>query len=119
MNFVNAEAKATGSGVEVHAGGKLIARLPGAPPGIAGKVVAAMRPERISLANGEPGGVPAVADLVEPTGLGTVVHLSLAGQPIKLFTTERPNLAVNQPVHLKVMSSDVRLFSPTDGKRLH
>jgi hypothetical protein len=47
------------------------------------------------------------------------VHLSLAGQSIKLFTTERPILAVNERVQLRISASDVRLFSSIDGRRLH
>jgi multiple sugar transport system ATP-binding protein len=119
MNFIDAEATPAGGALEVRAGNTLLATLPHPPGSLTGKVVAAIRPERISLASNGSGGVAAVADLVEPTGLGTVVHLSLAGQPIKLFTTERPTLALNERVQLKIPAGDIRLFSPADGKRLH
>jgi multiple sugar transport system ATP-binding protein len=119
MNFIDAVATPAGDRLEVRAGDVLLATLPRSSTiSISGKVVAAVRPERIALESKGTMGVAAVADLVEPTGLGTVVHLSLAGQPIKLFTTERPSLAVNEPVELKIFASDVRLFSAPDGKRL-
>ena len=120
MNFLDAEATPAGNALEVRAGNTLLAKLPRPSAALNGKVVAAIRPERISLEPpGGSGGVAAVADLVEPTGIGTVVHLSLAGQSIKLFTTERPILAVNERVQLRISAGDVRLFSPVDGKRLH
>ena len=119
MNFIDAEAIPAGNALEVHAGDALLAKLPRVSAALNGKVVAAIRPERISLETGGNEGVAAVADLVEPTGIGTVVHLSLAGQSIKLFTTERPILAVNERVQLRISASDVRLFSSIDGRRLH
>ncbi len=36
------------------------------------------------------------ADLVEPTGLGTVLHLQLDGQDFKAFTTDRPAITVGE-----------------------
>jgi multiple sugar transport system ATP-binding protein len=119
MNFLDAVANPVADKLEIRAGNALLGTLAHTlARSIVGKVVAAIRPERISLEPPGSTGVPAIVDLVEPTGLGTVVHLSLAGQSIKVFTTTRPTLAVNEPVRLRISPEDVRLFSPVDGTRL-
>ena len=56
-------------------------------------------------------GAAARVDLIEPTGLGTVVHLLVGGQDLKLFTTERPKLDAGRhcsPHHRTVRHTLVR-----------
>jgi multiple sugar transport system ATP-binding protein len=82
-----------------------------------GRVTVGIRPERIAL------GSPAAAlatriDLLEPTGLGTVLHLRLAGQRIKMFTTERLTAGVKDAVGIAVHPRDLLLFDPDSGVRL-
>jgi multiple sugar transport system ATP-binding protein len=82
-----------------------------------GRVTVGIRPERIVL--GAPSLRPATQiDLLEPTGLGTVLHLRLAGQRIKVFTTERLEVGVKDAVSIAVESSDLLLFDPDSGVRL-
>jgi multiple sugar transport system ATP-binding protein len=57
-------------------------------------------------------------ELVEPTGLGTVAHLDLDGQLLKLFTTDRPPIAIGDIVGLRLAPEDLRLFDPETGVRL-
>jgi multiple sugar transport system ATP-binding protein len=82
-----------------------------------GRVTVGIRPERIALGN------PAAAlatqiELLEPTGLGTVLHLRLAGQRIKMFTTERLTAGVKDAVGIAVHAGDLLLFDPSTGARL-
>jgi multiple sugar transport system ATP-binding protein len=57
-------------------------------------------------------------DLLEPTGLGTVLHLRLAEQRIKVFTTERLTAGIRDAVNIAVQSRDLLLFDPDSGERL-
>jgi multiple sugar transport system ATP-binding protein len=57
-------------------------------------------------------------ELLEPTGLGTVVHLQLSGQQLKAFTTHRLTLTINALVTLTVQPADLLLFDPDSGSRL-
>ena len=79
-------------------------------------VVVGIRPERIAFAAGE--GLPGRVDLIEPTGLGTVVHLLLGGQDVKLFTTSRPRVAVGETVSLAIRAEDLCLFDAGTGVRI-
>jgi multiple sugar transport system ATP-binding protein len=81
-----------------------------------GRVTVGIRPERIDL--GKASGLATQIDLLEPTGLGTVLHLRLAGQRIKVFTTERLAAGRKDAVNIAVQSRDLLLFDPDSGVRL-
>ena len=115
MNFLKVEAVAAPEGLQLRLGGQVLATL-GAGRGPVGAVVAGVRPERVLLA--AEGSIAARVDLVEPTGLATVVHLDIGGQFLTLFTTERPVLRTGETVRLRIDSSDFRLFDPITGERL-
>ncbi|MGP4674378.1 ABC transporter ATP-binding protein [Agrobacterium salinitolerans] len=51
-------------------------------------VTLGIRPEHVTVAPAE-GGVEATVDLVEPTGLGVILHLTVRGLPFKLFSSDR------------------------------
>jgi multiple sugar transport system ATP-binding protein len=116
MNFLDASVDGEG---RLMIGSQQLGRVgPGSagvlPPGA---VTIGLRPERARLVPlGE--GWPARVELVEPTGLGTVVHLDLDGQHLKLFTTERPPIRVGETVGLRAAASDICLFDPASGLRL-
>ncbi|TYC51445.1 sn-glycerol-3-phosphate ABC transporter ATP-binding protein UgpC [Rhodobacterales bacterium] len=70
-----------------------------------------IRPEHVELK--EDGSWQADVELVEPTGLGIILHLSIHGQSFKIFTADRavlsppPSLQVNFPEeHLHVFDED-------------
>ncbi|WP_413988031.1 ABC transporter ATP-binding protein [Labrys okinawensis] len=116
MNFLNAEvAPASGAdGQMLKVGDTPLATLPG--KGLPSSVIVGIRPERVVLSSA--GDVPARVDLIEPTGLGTVAHLQIGGQDLKLFTTERPQITVGEMVKLAITSGDLRLFDPGSGARI-
>ncbi len=121
MNFVDGMATFGQAATELAIGTERFARLPAmrmpgsADPPRDGRVIVGLRPERIAIAET---GAGAIVDLVEPTGLGSVVHLDLAGQPVKLFTTDRRPLAVGEHISLRVAAEDVLLFDRNTGLRL-
>jgi multiple sugar transport system ATP-binding protein len=116
MNFLNADVAPDpgADGQQLKVGDTVLATLPGRS--LPAKVVVGIRPERVSLSPG--GTVPARVDLIEPTGLGTVAHLQLGGQDLKLFTTDRPKLTVGETVKLAIAPGDLRLFEPGTGARI-
>ena len=81
------------------------------------RVLVGLRPERIALES--PGvGVAAEVDLVEPTGVAMILRLRLAGQPLRLFTTERLQVQSGERVGLRIHAPDLLLFDPENGSRL-
>ncbi len=118
MNFLDGTLTLDGAAATVRVGDIVLAELrPPAGVATASRVTLGLRPERVRL--GPPGtGAAGLVDLVEPTGLGAVVHLVIGGQALKLFTTERLVLKVGEPVGLSVAPSDLLLFDPASGVRL-
>ncbi len=118
MNFLDGTLARDGGATTVRVGDIVLAEVqPPAGPAAPSRVTVGLRPERVRL--GPPGtGAAALVDLVEPTGLGAVVHLMFGGQALKLFTTERLTLKVGETVGLTVVPSDLLLFDPSSGDRL-
>jgi multiple sugar transport system ATP-binding protein len=114
MNFLEADVAAGEGGATIKVGAMSLITLAGRelPP----KIVVGIRPERVILS--ADGLAPARVDLIEPTGLGTVAHLELGGQGLKLFTTDRPAITAGETVKLRLAESDLRLFDPATGLRV-
>jgi multiple sugar transport system ATP-binding protein len=66
-----------------------------------------IRPEHIVLGAGP---IRGTVDLIEPTGLGTIVHLTLAGTAIKAFSLERHPLSIGGEVQLDLPLARLHLF---------
>ncbi len=119
MNFLSGEARRGETGVALSVGGKAFCTLSQAvavPED--GRVTIGIRPERIRIGVGAGQVVEAAADLVETTGAASVVHVDLAGQAMKIFTTERLQLTQGQRIPLAIDAKDVCLFDPAGGGRL-
>jgi multiple sugar transport system ATP-binding protein len=115
MNFLNGIVR---DGIEVMVGPERLAQI--APAHVApadGRVTVGIRPERVSLSAPTQGTISQI-DLLEPTGLGTILHLRIAGQRLKVFTTERVTAGVGERVGICVKAADVLLFDPGTGLRL-
>ncbi|MBN9242255.1 MAG: sn-glycerol-3-phosphate ABC transporter ATP-binding protein UgpC [Mesorhizobium sp.] len=119
MNFLEGQAKRVGTGVKITVGGKAFCTLPLAlalPDD--GHVTVGIRPERIGIGADRNGTTEAIIDLVETTGAANVVHADLAGQPLKIFTTQRLQLAHGERVPLAFDAGHVCLFDRASGGRL-
>jgi multiple sugar transport system ATP-binding protein len=66
-----------------------------------------IRPEHIVLGAGP---IRGTVDLIEPTGLGTIVHLTLGGTAIKAFNLERQPLSIGGTVALDLPLLRLHLF---------
>ncbi len=92
--------------------------LPAHAPGQTGaRVSYGIRPEHVALGgDGEP--VTARVEVVEPTGLATMVFVSVGGVPACVLTAERVDFNRGQTVELTPKASAAHLFDPDSGRRL-
>ncbi len=81
------------------------------------RVMVGIRPERISFCDPSRG-LAARVDFIEPTGLGTILHLRLGTQRIKVFTSDRLGVRATDTVGIAVQACDLLLFDPASGRRL-
>jgi multiple sugar transport system ATP-binding protein len=106
MNFLAATYAA---GSVRLADGTLIA-LDTVPALAAGEsVTLGIRPEHVVIAN-DGSGMAAAVELVEPTGFGIILHLSLHGLPFKVFTLNREALTYGKSVSVQFPPRYLHLF---------
>ena len=117
MNFLEGRVARSGDAVGLSVGSERLVQLPAFRAPADGIVSIGLRPERIKIESG-PNHAQATVDLVEPTGLGSVIHLDLDGQLLKAFTTDRQRLTPGTRVSLNIDPSDVLVFDPATGSRL-
>ncbi|MFN7024664.1 MAG: ABC transporter ATP-binding protein [Pseudorhizobium sp.] len=113
MNFL--EGKAEKDGIRLQDGSFMSMRdLP--EHVIGGEVTVGIRPEHVTF--DAPGnGLPAHLALVEPTGFGIILHLTLNGMHLKIFTTDRAVLKAGPIVSVAFPQEHLHLFGP-DGTRV-
>ncbi|RVT73733.1 TOBE domain-containing protein, partial [Agrobacterium sp. CNPSo 2736] len=56
------------------------------------------------------GGVEATVDLVEPTGLGVILHLTVHGLPFKLFSSDRALLQPGKSLRVGFPQERLHVF---------
>ncbi|MFK0164151.1 ABC transporter ATP-binding protein [Rhizobium sp. NPDC090279] len=112
MNFLDATCEA--NGVKLKDG--TLVSLPESPklaPGT--KVTLGIRPEHVVLSS-NPSDMAANVELIEPTGFGIILHLSLHGLPFKVFTLDRSALSAGTQVNVAFPAQHLHVFDE-DGKR--
>ncbi len=119
MNFVSGKLRRGGNQSWVEAADGT--RLP-APAMINGgegrDVVYGMRPEHIDIAMNGSDGVPAVVEVVEPTGADTYVYAQLAGTQVCAVFSERHHFRPGETVRLQPRAGLVHLFDSASGTKL-
>lgn len=114
MNFFTGNR--TGDGVRLPDG--TVLPLPADAPGGEGEpLVYGIRPENLAI-RPDGGGLPATVEVVEPTGLSTLVYARLAGQLVCAFTTDRPAVSPGQSIGLAPDLAKIHLFAEPSGTRL-
>ncbi|MDM9620370.1 glycerol-3-phosphate ABC transporter ATP-binding protein [Rhizobium sp. AC44/96] len=113
MNFL--EATYTAGGIKLKDG--TVVALP-APLSLAdgAKVTLGIRPEHVQL-NADGNGIQAGVELIEPTGFGIILHLSLHGLPFKIFTQNREALSAGPQVTVTFPAQHLHVFDDS-GKRV-
>ncbi|WP_127903723.1 ABC transporter ATP-binding protein [Solirhodobacter olei] len=114
MNFLPGRYDAAPGPAVILADGARIALPldPGLAPGA--EVTLGIRPEHVAL--GESGGMEAGVDLIEPTGLGIILHLSLQGVGLKAFTADRGVLNSGPSIRVSLPSAHLHLFDSAGNR---
>jgi len=73
------------------------------------KVTLGIRPEHVVMTSEETG-MKASVELIEPTGFGIILHLSLHGLPFKIFTLDRAALKAGPDVNVSFPAQHVHVF---------
>ncbi len=79
------------------------------------KVTLGIRPEHVLIS--PTGAIEAGVELVEPTGFGIIMHLSVHGLPFKIFTLDRSVLNVNTTIRVDFPKERLHLFDG-EGRRV-
>ncbi len=117
MNFINGVM--TPSGVRISDSAQLPLKMHWAAQAAGRDVIYGIRPENISLAQpGEQHALPLEVSLVEPTGLSELIHGSLFGHPLMLFTTQRSGARAGDILPVALDSERAMLFDAASQRRL-
>ncbi|RVO44963.1 sn-glycerol-3-phosphate ABC transporter ATP-binding protein UgpC [Sinorhizobium meliloti] len=81
------------------------------------KVTLGIRPEHVVLAGHGPETLLAGVDLVEPTGFGIILHLSLGRAAFKVFTNDRSFLTASGTIPVHFPAHHLHFFD-AEGKRV-
>ncbi|QFY62551.1 sn-glycerol-3-phosphate ABC transporter ATP-binding protein UgpC (plasmid) [Rhizobium grahamii] len=79
------------------------------------KVTLGIRPEHVVMADGGQG-ITAAVELIEPTGFGIILHLSLHGLPFKIFTQNREALAAGPHVNVVFPAKHLHVFDDAGNR---
>jgi len=112
MNFLDGRYVKTGEGAGIRLSDGTV--VPVAPRGGLtpdAEATLGIRPEHVVIA--ENGMLEAGVDLVEPTGFGIILHLSLHGLPFKIFTLDRDALAAGPTVRVDFPQKHLHVFDET------
>ncbi|MBB3458517.1 multiple sugar transport system ATP-binding protein [Rhizobium sp. BK313] len=112
MNFLDATCEAGGMTLK---DGTIVplSASPNLPAGA--KVTLGIRPEHVVLST-DGSGISADAELIEPTGFGIILHLSLHGLPFKVFTLNRDVLKAGPKVNVIFPPQHMHVFD-SEGNR--
>jgi multiple sugar transport system ATP-binding protein len=73
-------------------------------------VTLGIRPEHVAMSPASGDSLQASVDLIEPTGFGIILHLSLHGLPFNVFTLDREALTAGPAVTVAFPSQHLHLF---------
>jgi multiple sugar transport system ATP-binding protein len=79
------------------------------------EILLGIRPEHVILADN--GALEAGVDLIEPTGFGIIMHVTIHGIPMKIFTQDRRMLNPGPAVRVDLPQDRLHLFDG-EGKRV-
>ncbi|WP_455812512.1 ABC transporter ATP-binding protein [Pseudomonas graminis] len=120
MNFISGTVRAGDRGPCVEASAQLV--LPLNDRGLLpqGKAVTyGIRPENITLCDlADEGALPLQVSLIEPTGLSELIHGTLYGEPVMIYSTLRSGCQAGETVGMKIDVERVLLFDADSQVRL-
>ena len=113
MNFL--DVTYSGGALRLNDGSQIEASVPESTPE-GSSLTLGIRPEHVVITS-DGNGRRAVVELIEPTGFGIILHLSLHGIAFKVFTLDRQALAVTGSIMVAFPAEHIHLFND-EGKRL-
>jgi multiple sugar transport system ATP-binding protein len=119
INIVDAVLRRNGTewAIELESGERVV--LSGTIEGHeAQPVKVGIRPEDVQIRNLEEGGLAGRIELVEPMGLGTIVHIRTEHGPLKAFVLERANHEVDTMIVYTLPAAKMHVFDAGTGQRL-
>ena len=118
MNFIKGTLRRDGGRAWVESADGVKLPAPGNRGGGEGQsVVYGVRPEHLAMANGA-SGVPAVVQVVEPTGADTFVYATMAGTQVCAVFTERHEFRAGEAIQLQPQLDVIHLFDAQSGRKL-
>ncbi|OLP55625.1 glycerol-3-phosphate ABC transporter ATP-binding protein [Rhizobium rhizosphaerae] len=79
------------------------------------KVTLGIRPEHVTV-DAQQGEIEAAVELVEPTGLGVILHLLVHGEPFKLFSTDRALIRSGARLRIGLPRERLHLFDQAGNR---
>ncbi|MBA4096265.1 MAG: glycerol-3-phosphate ABC transporter ATP-binding protein [Rhodospirillum sp.] len=117
MNMFDGTYRGAGPAIEVDGGHRIpLQRALQVADGT--RLTVGIRPEHIPVGAAGEGGIPAKVELVEPTGLGTILHVRPFGATVKAFTLSRDATAVGDTVAIRLPVERLHLFDGQSGQRV-
>ena len=104
----------TGSGVDL---GLVKLPLDRLPAGASDKVIAAVRPEAVTVfLEASKGCMQATLDIAQPTGSETILFTRVGDVKLTAITPGFVPMEAGRPIWLKIEAKDINLFDPESGK---
>ncbi|MEN3754051.1 ABC transporter ATP-binding protein [Mangrovibacter yixingensis] len=117
MNFI--EGQTSGEGISIGDNIQLPLNPQWAEQASGREVIYGIRPENISLASPDAADAhPLQVSLVEPTGLSELIHGTLYGHDIMLFTTRRSGARAGETIFVALDNRRAMLFDSISQKRV-
>ncbi|PZM15464.1 ABC transporter ATP-binding protein [Rhizobium tubonense] len=116
MNFLEATYELSGDNAGIRLkDGTLVALAEPAPLANGSAVTLGIRPEHVVMTE-DGSGMAANLELIEPTGFGIILHLSLHGLPFKIFTLDREALKVASSVLVSFPQQYLHIFDESGNR---
>ncbi len=121
MNFLEGRVRQTGDVAFLDLGGTRRVPLPSTVAVLDGTpLTLGVRPEHVLIgADAAGSNLECPVELVEPTGMGTIVHCDLNGIAMKAFVPGVSSLRAGDTVPLRLAGDHLHLFAADGGARLN
>ena len=118
MNFLQGSIRGQGSSGRIEIGEGISLPLPASQTGVEGqKIVYGIRPEHVIINIGGDG-VPAVVEVIEPTGADTLVFAAVSGSAFCVAGRERYSFRPGATINLEPVLEYVHVFDEESGRSL-
>jgi multiple sugar transport system ATP-binding protein len=118
MNFLKGTLGQADGKPAIRLGSTVLAVAGGLPGQDGLPIILGIRPEHIQITDDPRAVIVAKVDLIEPMGMTTLIHTTLAGEDLKILALDRPTLAPGAPVRLRFLDHKIHVFDAASQKRI-